>query len=502
MPRELPRTVRRRKLQINRVHTFLAGALLGGFTVAVLDDDPPESPEPESHPVAVLDEAPELEPAGFKSIASESTADTTTFVGPPAPARAPAEGADLPGSSAPAEAVFTEAFVGPPAPPKRVDAPSFVGPPAPPENRIVTGAVKRNQFVSDVLTSAGATSVEADRAVRALTGIYDFRSSRPGHRYKAEIAPGGEILAFSYKAGPAEIYEVVRDGDQLLGRKKKVEQKREIAEVSGTIEHSLYEAFLAAGETENLAMSFADAFRFDVDFFHDTRKGDDFKLFVEKFVDEEGELIRYGRVLAAQYAGAPGSPVGTKQLYWFDNRKTGTRGYFDEKGTAAQRAFLKSPLRFTRISSGFGYRSHPVNGHRHFHGGVDYAAPTGTPVQAIGEGVVTFAARKGPNGNMVKIRHAGGYESYYLHLSRIQVRSGQRVSQSTVIGRVGSTGRSTGPHLDFRIKKHGKYLNPTKQVAPRVKSIARADRPVFRKAIARWRNRFEDSTNGTILAKR
>lgn len=473
MPRELPRTVRRRKFRINRVHTFLAGALIGGLTVSALDEDSEEAPEPT--PVAVRDGAPKAAPVppdlrpDAEANPVGSTTDSMPFVGPPVL----------------------------PATPAKVEP--LVGPPAPPKNRLVEGAVKRNQFVSDVLTSAGATPLEADRTVRALTGTYDFRKSRPGHRYRAEIAPNGEVLSFSYKAGPAEIYEVVREGDDLIGRRKKVAQQKEVTEVFGTIEHSLYEAFLAAGETENLAMSFADAFRFDVDFFHDTRKGDDFRLFVEKFVDEEGELIRYGRVLAAEYAGGSDSPIGTKRLFWFENEKTGTRGYYDENGTAAQRAFLKSPLQFTRISSGFGYRYHPVHGRRHFHGGVDYAAPTGTPVQAIGEGVVTFAANKGPNGNMVRIRHAGGYESYYLHLSRIQVRSGQRVSQSTIIGRVGSTGRSTGPHLDFRIKKHGKYLNPTKQVAPRVKRIPRKDRGLFARYIAPWRDRF---TNGTILAKR
>jgi murein DD-endopeptidase MepM/ murein hydrolase activator NlpD len=351
--------------------------------------------------------------------------------------------------------------------------PPIVEPIAPPAPAGHEGELRPNQFIADVLTNAGASAVEADRAVAALKGIFDFRTARPGQRYRIEVDNAGNILFFEFRAGPAEVYQVARKNDSLVGEKIAIEQDKEVVEVRGTIDSSLFEAFVGAGESEALAMKFAEMFRFDVDFFHETQKGDSFRIFVEK---------PGNKLMAAEYRGA----AGTKRLFEFDG------AYFDEKGTASQRAFLKSPLSFTRISSGFGYRHHPVHGGRHFHGGVDYAAPIGTPVHAIGEGTVTFAGRRGASGNLITIRHPGGIESYYLHLSKLNVRRGQRVSQSTVIGKVGTTGRSTGPHLDFRIKKSGRYLDPSKQVAPRQKTIAPADRARFEQTIAPWQNLLAD----------
>ena len=347
------------------------------------------------------------------------------------------------------------------------------------------GVLKRNEFIATILTDAGATLVAQDDLFRSLRGKFDFRLARPGQRYRVEVDHQGQVVSFEFRAAVDEVYRAWRtDEGTLKAERVEVKLTREVVEVDGTINKSLWDAFVDAGESAALAMEMAEAYRFDIDFFHDTRKGDRFRLFVEKFANDEGELVRYGRIYAAEYVGAPYSPVGTKRLFWFDGKKT--KGYYDEKGKAAQRAFLRSPLKFTRVSSPFGYRRHPILRRRHFHGGVDYAAPTGTPVRAVAAGTVTFAARKGPNGKMVRIRHSGGYESMYLHLSAFLVRRGQRVGQSTVIGRVGSTGRSTGPHLDFRLKKNGKYINPRKHVAPRTKSVARADRKAFFRTIKPW----------------
>jgi murein DD-endopeptidase MepM/ murein hydrolase activator NlpD len=359
-----------------------------------------------------------------------------------------------------------------------------------PSNNLVTGKIKPNQFVADILTNAGATLLEADQAIRALTGTYDFRKSRPGHQYELEVSPQGEVLRFRYKAGPDEAYLVTRSEEgKFVGKSEDIKLERTVVEVDGTIKVSLWEAFIRAGESPNLAMTLAEVFQYDIDFFHDTRKNDRFRFWVEKFTNE-GELVRYGRIYAAEYIGSSESPIGAKKLFYWDSKKDLKRGYYDAKGKAAQRAFLRSPLTYTRISSPFGYRKHPILKRKHFHGGIDYAAPKGTPVRAVAEGKVSFAARKGPAGNMVKIRHAGGYESFYLHLSKINVRVGQRVSQSTIIGKVGSTGRSTGPHLDFRLKKHGKYLNPRKHVAPRTKSVPKKEISAYKKSIKKWQSKL------------
>jgi len=362
-----------------------------------------------------------------------------------------------------------------------------------PSNNLVTGKVKPNQFVADILTNAGATLLEADQAVRALTGIYDFRKSRPGHYYEAEVSPEGLVLRFRYKAGPDESYLVNRtESGKHKGKAEEIKLERSVVEVDGSIEVSLWDAFINAGASPNLAMTLAEVFQFDIDFFHDTRKGDRFRFWVEKFTNE-GELVRYGRIYAAEYVGAADSLMGKKRLFFWESKARFKTGYYDEKGKAAQRAFLRSPLTYTRISSPFGYRRHPILKKKHFHGGVDYAAPTGTPVRAVAEGKVSFAARKGPAGKMVKIRHADGYESFYLHLSRINVKVGQFVSQSTIIGKVGSTGRSTGPHLDFRLKKRGKYLNPRKHVAPRTKSVPRKELKKYKSAIKKWLGKFSEA---------
>jgi murein DD-endopeptidase MepM/ murein hydrolase activator NlpD len=376
--------------------------------------------------------------------------------------------------------------------------PHEVTAPLPPDydeaSRWVDGILKPNQFVAERLTDAGVTLAEADLAIRSLSGVFDFRNARPGHRYRAQIGTDGRLLAFEYTAGVGEVYSVQRETDDAFsGKRLDIQLDREIVEVDGTIVRSLYEAFLDSGESPSLAMQLADAFRFDVDFFHDTRKGDRFRMFVEKFL-HEGELVRYGQVYAAEYQGVEGGPIGTRRLYWYENEKTKTRGFFDESGTAARRAFLRSPLEYTRVSSGFGYRYHPILGKKHFHGGVDYAAPKGTPVHSIADGTVVFASQKGANGKMVKIRHSGGYESFYLHLSKFYVRPGDRVQQSTVVGAVGSTGRSTGPHLDFRIQRYGKYLNPHKQVAPRTASVPASEKTYFREAIASWSHRMDVDT--------
>lgn len=378
-----------------------------------------------------------------------------------------------------------------PVAPEAEAQPATVVAKAPPERpSLIEGKVARNQFIADVLTRAGVTAVEADLLVRSLRGVYDFRNSRPGHAYRIELNDAGAIAKFEYQAGVTEIYDVVREGEALKGKLRDIELDRQVVRVDGKVKSSLYDAFVDAGESPNLAMALSDAFQYDIDFFHHTRSGDEFRLFVEKFT-YGGKLVRYGRVMAAEYKGVASGPVGTKRLYWYDNGKTGTQGFYDAKGKAARRAFLRSPLKYSRISSGFGYRYHPILKKKHFHGGVDYAAPRGTQVQAVADGKVTFAARKGPAGNMVRVRHVDGYESYYLHLSKISVRVGQRVTQSTLVGLVGSTGRSTGPHLDFRLKRHGKYLNPTKHVVPRKQAIAGKDRAPFDSTVARWKLRLD-----------
>lgn len=357
-----------------------------------------------------------------------------------------------------------------------------------PKPRHVEGKVRPNQFISEILVDAGAAPADAEAALAALRPVFDFRKSRPGDAYRVTVDPVVGLVSFRYDPRPGLRYEAERGPGGWLGRKAALDLEREVVRIEGHIKSSLYEAFVDAGASSALAMTLAEVFQFDIDFFHDTRAGDRFRMVIERET-HEGRVVRYGRVLAAEYLGVDGGPIGAKRLFWFEKGKV--RGYYDEDGRAAQRAFLRTPLDYARVSSGFGYRVHPILKRKHFHGGVDYAAPKGTPVRSVADGVVSFVGRAGPAGKMVKIRHEGGYESLYLHLSRFHVKRGQRVSQRTVIGRVGSTGRSTGPHLDFRLKHHGKLINPRRNVAPRTKRVPKSLMASFKAHVGRVLPRLE-----------
>ena len=216
-----------------------------------------------------------------------------------------------------------------------------------------------------------------------------------------------------------------------------------------------------AGEKDQLALDLADIFGSDIDFHTDLQKGDSFRVLLEKkYLD--GKFSKYGSILAADFVNQQKMLTGIR----FED-ENGKPAYYAPDGSSLKKSFLKSPLKFGRITSRFSMaRRHPILKTVRPHLGVDYAAPIGTPVQSVAVGVVTGAGYSGGNGRMVRIRHSGGYETMYLHLSRIAVKSGARVAQGECIGSVGSSGLSTGPHLDFRIRQHGRAINPAKVIFP------------------------------------
>jgi murein DD-endopeptidase MepM/ murein hydrolase activator NlpD len=221
---------------------------------------------------------------------------------------------------------------------------------------------------------------------------------------------------------------------------------------------------------------FADIFAWDINFFLEPRKGDRFQIvFEQKY--SEGKFYGYGEILAARYYS------GTKVYAAYAMKdSSGVIHYFDEEGKSTQKQFLKAPLRFSRISSGFTYkRKHPILGIVRPHLGIDYAAPSGTPVLASADGMVRFAGRKGDYGNMVILSHGGVYETYYGHLRSFgsKIRNGAHISQGTIIGTVGATGLATGPHLDYRMKHHDQFVNPSSVILPSQTQIADSDKVHF-----------------------
>jgi len=285
----------------------------------------------------------------------------------------------------------------------------------------------------------------------------DLRRMRPSDGLEVTWTLDGEPIGLRWEPSPWLGFAVVAADGGWEARRAETRPDVRVAAIGGELKRSLFEAVEALGESPQLVTELAEIFSSDFDFTADSRSGDRFRLLVEKRYAGE-QFVDYGQVLVAQYlsdgrilTGVGFEPAG------------GRTAYYDLEGRSLRKTFLKSPLAFTRITSGFTYaRPHPILGGVRPHLAVDYAAPVGTPVQAVASGTVLLAGWNGGNGIQVHLRHHAGYETLYNHLSRLGpgVRSGARVDQRQVIGYVGSTGLSTGPHLDYRVKKNGRFVNP------------------------------------------
>jgi murein DD-endopeptidase MepM/ murein hydrolase activator NlpD len=232
----------------------------------------------------------------------------------------------------------------------------------------------------------------------------------------------------------------------------------EIARIAAPVETSLYASALAHGATDREIAALADAFSYDVDFQRDVRPGDNFELVFERFYDDEGNTVRTGELL---FVGLE-SRRGSRAFYQFLPPGDARPDWYDADGKSARRFLMKTPINGARLSSGFGMRLHPILGYSRMHRGTDFAAPIGTPILAAGDGTIVRAGPFGSFGNYIRIRHANGYDTAYAHMSRFVrgMRAGARVRQGQVIGYVGTTGRSTGPHLHYEVLRGGSQINP------------------------------------------
>jgi murein DD-endopeptidase MepM/ murein hydrolase activator NlpD len=334
---------------------------------------------------------------------------------------------------------------------------------APSRYLIKNRRIEPNQPLAVALQEAELPPEQVQAVINALEGVFDFTKSRVGDQLRL-VLRDGELDFFDYRQSAVDEWQVRRDGERYVGSKRAIEVEKRVSLVSLVVENSLYEAALAAGEDPLIGMVLADVFAWDIDFYRDVRKGDRARALVEKFVSK-GRLLRYGEVLAATYEG---EAVGTRRVFRYE-LPDGRASFFQEDGSSARKAFLKSPLKYAHVTSRFGSRFHPVLQYVKAHNGVDYAAGVGTPVWAVADGTVTVAHNTGAGGNTVCLRHANGFETCYLHLSKYGagVRKGARVSQKQVIAYTGNTGRSTGPHLHYALKRHGRYVNPLNQNFPR-----------------------------------
>ncbi len=371
------------------------------------------------------------------------------------------------------------------APPAAASAPV----PAPPVRfTAVTARLARDQTLAQALFKLDLEGAEVKAVVGALRGLFPFQRARPGDQLRLERREGERAVhRFGYRQGPADEWTVERLADgSLHASKRPVALTTEVVRVAVTIESSLYGTLERSGEDPNLAVLAADVLAWDVDFYQDVRAGDRMRMVVEK-VFADGKLLRYGEVLGAEYDGAA---TGRKRLFRYVD-PTGQASYFDDEGQSARRGFLKSPLRYANITSRFGNRFHPVLGYNRAHEGVDYGAPTGTPVWAVGDGQVKSAGWNGGCGKAVVLRHRNGYETVYCHLSAVAVSAGRSVSQKQIIGYVGQTGLATGPHLHYAVKRGGAFMNPLQLKVPRESPVPPEWLPDFRAKISPLRAKLE-----------
>lgn len=332
-----------------------------------------------------------------------------------------------------------------------------------PELREIVGSFQRNQTITQVMLQQGLPLPLIHQIIDSTRPVYDLAKVKAEQLYWLCFTPDGKFSNFRYPVDDERYLTVYHDKakDSLVPVMKNFAFETRIETVSAVIDSSLFAAVLEIGEKDQLALDMADIFGSDVDFNTDIQKGDSFRVRIErKFLD--GQFSKNGAILAASFTNEGKEFAGIRY-----EDEHGKPAYYAPDGKALKKSFLKSPLKFGRITSKFSHaRLHPILKIVRPHLGVDYAAPAGTPVQSVAAGLVTGAGYNGGGGRTVTIRHASGYETKYLHLSRIAVRVGARVDQGNVIGTVGSTGLATGPHLDFRINRNGKAVNPAKVIFP------------------------------------
>ena len=348
-----------------------------------------------------------------------------------------------------------------------------------PQNQTVSAG----QNFMAALQKFGLSAEEAAGASAAAQRAFNLRQLRAGNTITVGRSVEGALREIDYKIDPDRMLKIVPEDRGFTARISEIPSKTEIVAVTGRVDDSLFNAVEDAGESAELALRLAQIFGYDLDFYTDPRQGDTFRMVLEKKKYLNGQTAGYGKIFAAEYEN-PGKKY--QALLFHD--PAGRPGYYAADGKSLQKAFLRSPLKFgAPVTSHFSRsRFHPVLKIYRPHMGTDYGAPVGTPVQTIGSGRVIFAGRKGGEGNMVQIAHFSGYQTMYLHLSRMFVRSGEHVEIGKTIGLVGSTGLATGPHLDFRILQRGQYKNFERLGLPPSDPVLKKNWPEFAAVREKW----------------
>ena len=360
----------------------------------------------------------------------------------------------------------------------------------PAEPTIKTVSVGKGDTLMKVLTRAGAGPQESHEAISALSSVFDPRRLKVGQDVKLSFTDIQENNTESFKLHSISLNEDVdrevaairHDDKGFEAREIVISLEKKMARAGGTIENSLFLSASQAGLPTKVILDLIRVFSYDVDFQREIQPGDSFEVFFERFVDDNGRALKEGRI---QWASMTLS--GTKiSLYRYKTTDDGITDYYNEKGQSVRKTLMRTPIDGARLTSRFGKRKHPILGYTKMHRGADFGAPSGTPIMAAGNGIVEHAGRNGAYGNYVRIRHTSEYKTAYAHMKGFakKVRKGSRVKQGQIIGYVGTTGRSTGPHLHYEVHKNGRQINPLSVKLP-------AGRKLGGKMLASFRNHSE-----------
>ena len=352
--------------------------------------------------------------------------------------------------------------------------------------KTIEGNIGKNTSLSDIFAKNNLSAETLFQITTSFKNVLDFRTLKPSTTYKIyfQKTPPQNFHKLILQTSPEDIYIAIKTTANIVAYKHSVYLQKFLCSKTLVLSTNVYDAFTVAEETPLLAYQYADIFSWDIDFYLSPRVGDKIVILYEKYKDSQGAFVKYGDILAAKYIASK----KTYRAYLFYESKNKNK-YFTEKGTPLQKMFLKMPLHFGYLSSHFSLkRFHPVLKRYRAHTGTDYAAAYGSPIIATAEGVVIFTGWNGGYGKLIKIRHANNYITYYGHASKFLVKRGQRVVQGQVIGRVGTTGYTTGPHVHYEIRKGRTLINPEKFNTPKGKPIHKKDLARFKKRVNNYNN--------------
>jgi len=361
------------------------------------------------------------------------------------------------------------------------------GQPAPDQGvcKEIVGTIEKGETLFDVFKKWKLDIGDLFRIREASASIYRLREVRPGQPYKIVLDDSG-LRSFDYWIDDDCILSISREERGFCAARKAVDYEKRTQHLGGVITDNVVATMGHDRDHLMLALQLSDIYSWDIDFTTDIRKGDTFRIVAEAFY-LNGEFRKYGEILAAEFAN------NGKIYHAYRFEHDGKADYYDGDGKALRKAFLKAPLSFRRISSGFSRgRLHPILRIYRPHHGMDYAAPAGTPVSASGDGTVIFSGHRGQYGKLIILRHPNGYTTRYGHLSRIErgIAKGRKVDQGRIIGYVGATGLATGPHLHYEMRRGGRPINPLDLRIPREKAIPGEAIAEFRKLKGEMNNRL------------